>query len=107
MLREAAALRGITIETERMVVLGTPFGCSADAISDWLQESVREYTDVCDLLTNHELPAQISMLLLRQCVLPAMIYIARTLPPEIVLPHAVVFDRLILHSVRVRLGLPE
>ena len=90
-----------------MEVLGVMVGTDKANIHKWASDLVQQHKQLCSVLVRGDIPAQIALLILRQCVLPSMHYYARTIPPGLFTAHANEFDALILNTIIDRLRLPS
>ena len=76
---------------------------SDDAKYDrWISKQIDEYKDYF----NPDLPAQVTMLLLRLSAIPQLGYFARVIPPRLLLPHAVRFDQMVVDTAIQKFALP-
>jgi hypothetical protein len=106
-VRTLAAKHGIPVYTGTMETLGAMVGHDDAKVDKWLSERVKEHDRMFDLLARSDMPVQVSMLLLRMCMLPKMGYLARVMPPNLLLRHAKTFDLRVLETAKRRLGLPK
>lgn len=73
----------------------------------WVDNQVSKVSDLLRKLQDPLIPAQIALLLLRQCVLPKLTFLMRVLPPQLILGPATKFDGEVLRLICKRLGLQE
>ena len=77
LLLSAAAARSLPISQGCMVTLGAPVGFDQVRMDAWLREKVDSHSRFFKLLLRPDLPVQVAFLLLRQCLIPSMGYLAR------------------------------
>ena len=75
-------------------------------IDAWLREKVDSHSQFFKLLLRPDLPVQVAFLLLRQCLIPSMGYLARVVSPRALASHASSFDDTVIRTASEKLGLP-
>jgi len=75
-----------------MVTLGAPVGFDQVGMNAWLREKVDSHSQFFKVLLRPDLPVQVAFLLLRQCLIPSMGYLARVVSPRVLASHASSFD---------------
>ena len=89
-----------------MVTLGAPVGFDQARMGAWLREQVDSHSRFFKMLLRPDLPVQVAFLLLRQCLIPSMGYLARVVSPRVLESHAVSFDDTVMRTASEKLGLP-
>ena len=102
----AAATRSIPISQGCMVTLGAPVGFDQVGMNAWMREKVDSHSQFFKLLLRPDLPVQVAFLLLRQCLIPSMGYLARVVSPRVLASHASSFDDTVIRTATEKLGLP-
>jgi len=83
-----------------MPTLGILLGSDDKKYNSWLTNQIDGYKDYFDLLLHPDLPAQITMLMLRLSAIPQLGYFARVIPPRLFMPHAERFDQMVMDTAR-------
>ena len=89
-----------------MITLGAPVGFDRARMDAWLREQVDSHSRFFKMLLRPDLPVQVAFLLLRQCLIPSMGYLARVVSPRVLESHAVSFDHTVMRTASEKLGLP-
>ena len=71
----------------------------------WLRGQVDSHSRFFKMLLRPD-PVQVAFLLLRQCLIPSMGYLARVVSPRVLESHAVSFDDTVMRTASEKLGLP-
>lgn len=98
--------RGLTLVLGCMEVLGAWVGVLGARVQAAVVSAAEEHKQLFDALANRNMPAQLSMLILRMCGQPRMNYLSRVTPPRVGREGMERFDAMVVGCVRARLALP-
>ncbi|HYC00552.1 MAG TPA: hypothetical protein VEC57_15570 [Candidatus Limnocylindrales bacterium] len=104
-LTSACADRGFQIVTGCTEVYGAPVGLDRDAITRWVVDAAARDAQLFSDLEHHEMPMQVSVLLLRVSAVPTMDYTIRTVPSDLTRDAARSFDERVLRTFYAKTGI--
>ena len=107
---ETCADNRIPVEFQQLRVLGAVVACDEAHLTAALQDAVSsDYstTPFFRRLASPALAPQAAMLLLRQCGVPKMNYLARCIPPSCLAPIAAAFDDTVLDAAYTKLEIDQ
>jgi hypothetical protein len=76
--------------------LGTRFGPRSPMDVQWMDKMVDSVIHLIERIISIHLPRQVALLILRFCVISKLIYIMRTMPPDIISPALIRLDQAVL-----------
>lgn len=76
-------------------------------VDEWFECAMDAHDEFFDAINHPEMPAQVAILLLRQCGIPRMNYLCRTLAPSVARPFFARFDERVMGTVISKCHLPS